>query len=172
MKIIEGLKLSKELQVKADDLRKKIEMHAAHLSIETPVYKDQRAQVAEWLQAHYDILQEIAALRIRVARTNLATQVDLQLGGKTVTKSITEWIIRRKELAPLDHKAWSSLGDRGLKEQNLQTTAGGPVTEVRIVRCFDPKERDTKVELYRSEPGVIDRTLEVVNATTDLLPAA
>lgn len=171
MKIIEGLKLGKDLAVKADDLRKKIEMHAAHLSIETPVYKDQQSQVREWLQAHYDILQQIAELRVRIARTNLATPVDITLGGKTVTKCITEWIVRRKELAPLDYKAWSALGDRGLKEQNLQTTAGGPVTEVRIVRCFDPKERDTKVELYRSEPGIIDRTLEVVNATTDLLPA-
>jgi hypothetical protein len=29
--------------------------------------------------------------------------------------------------------------------------------------------RDHKVELYRSEPLIIDRTLEVINATTDLL---
>ncbi len=55
------------------------------------------------------------------------------------------------------------------KEQNLKTSSDGPTTEIRIVRCFDPAERDAKIELYRSEPGLIDRTLEVVNATTDLL---
>ena len=41
MKIIEALKSVKELQVKADDLRKKIAAHSAHVTIETPVYPDQ-----------------------------------------------------------------------------------------------------------------------------------
>lgn len=55
------------------------------------------------------------------------------------------------------------------KEQNVQTTPGGPVTEVRIRRYFDAPERDAKIELYRVEPSVIDATLEVTNAVTDLL---
>jgi hypothetical protein len=63
---------------------------------------------------------------------------------------------------------WQSLTDRNLKEQNLQTAPGGPVTEVRIRRYYEPAERDKKVELYRTEPSVIDATLEVTNATTDL----
>lgn len=169
MKLIEGMKLSKELLVKADDLRKKIAGASAHLSIETPVYQDQKKQIREWLQAHEDVVREIAKLRVRVSRTNLATMVTIQIGGKSVEKCITEWIARRKELAALDSQAWASLTDRNLKEQNLQTAPGGPVTEIRIIRCFDPLERDTKVALYREEPGLIDRTLEVINATTDLL---
>ena len=64
---------------------------------------------------------------------------------------------------------WKALTDRGLKEQNLQTAQGGAVTEVRIRRYYDPAERDAKRELYRTEPSVIDATLEVVNATTDLM---
>lgn len=169
MKIVQALKLRKELLVKADDLRKKIGLHSAHLTIETPAYADQSRQVAEWLQAHESLMQEIASLSIRVQRTNLATNVDITLGGKTVTKTIAEWVLRRRELAELDQKAWASLTDRGLKEQNVQTSPGGPVTEIRVKRCYDSKARDEKVELYRSEPSVIDRTLEVVNATTDLL---
>jgi hypothetical protein len=34
---------------------------------------------------------------------------------------------------------------------------------------FDPAERDKKIEIFRSEPSLIDRTLEVINCTTDLI---
>ena len=47
---------------------------------------------------------------------------------------------------------------------------GTSPTPVKIRRYFVAKERDEKIELYRNEPEVIDRTLEVVNAVTDLLP--
>ena len=169
MKIIEGLKLAKEMLVKADDLRKKVALNSALLSIETAPYKDQKAQVASWLQAHEDLTRDIAKLRVRVARTNLATMVEIEVGGKRVSKCITEWIIRRKELAPLDQQAWAGLTDRGLKENSLRTTPDGPLTPALIVRFFDPLERDTHISLYRDEPGLIDRTLEVINATTDLV---
>jgi len=169
MKIVEALKLRKELLVKADDLRKKIASHSAYLSIETPLYTDQSRQVSEWLQAHESLTQEIAALSIRVQKTNIATSVTLQIGGKSVAKTISEWVLRRRELAKLDEAAWASLTDRNLKEQNIQTTPTSPVTEIRIKRCYDAKSRDEKIALYRAEPGVIDRTLEVINAITDLL---
>jgi hypothetical protein len=169
MKIVEALKLRKELLVKADDLRKKIGLSSAHLNIETPLYADQPRQVSEWLQAHESITQEIAALSLRVQKTNIATSVTIQIGGKSVAKVIAEWVLRRRELAKLDEAAWAQLTDRNLKEQNIQTSPGSPVTEIRIKRCFDAKVRDEKIALYRAEPSVIDRTLEVVNATTDLL---
>lgn len=169
MKIVEALKLRKELLVKADDLRKKVSQHSARLTIETPVYTDQARQVSEWLQAHEGVVQEIAELSVRIQKTNIATLVTIQLGGKSVSKTITEWVVRRRDLAKLDEAAWAALTDRGLKGQNVQASPGSPITEIRIVRCFDPKARDEKVALYRSEPGVIDRTLEVINATTDLL---
>lgn len=169
MKIIEGMKLAKELLVKAEDLRKKIALNSALLNIETPTYTDQKRQVREWLQSHEDVLRELARLRVRIAKTNLATQVPIKVGDANLTKSITEWIFRRKELAPLEQVAWAALTDRNLKEQNLKTSADGPVTEVRIVRFFDPVERDNRISVYQTEPGLIDRTLEVVNATTDLL---
>lgn len=169
MKLIEALKLCKELTVKADDLRKKVAAHSAHLSIETPVYQDQKAQIRTWLQAHDGVTREIASLRLRIAKTNLNTQVVITIGDKAITKTIVEWVIRRRELAKFDELAWSALTDRNLKEQLIRPTPESPVTEVKIVRCFDPVDRDAKIELYRTEPGVIDRTLEVVNATTDLL---
>lgn len=169
MKLIQAMKKLKDLAIKADDLRKKVASTSADLSIETPAYPDQKRQVAEWIQGHGDILKEVLQLRVAIQRTNLATEVSVELDGKHVKKSIAEWIHRRRDLAKLEQAMWLSLTDRNLKEQNVQTSPGGAVTEVRIRRHFEPAERDRKVELYRSEPSVIDATLEVVNATTDLI---
>ena len=169
MKIIQAMKKLKDLSAKAQDLRAKVAQHAADLSIETPVYADQKRQVSEWIQAHSDVLKEILRLRVSIQRTNLQTQVSIELGGKTVTKSIAEWIHRRRDIAKSELEMWQKLGDRGLKEQNVQTSPGGPVTEVRVRRYYDQQERDQALELYRSEPSIIDGNLEVVNATTDLV---
>ena len=169
MKIIEAMKKTQDLQRKAEDLRGKVALYCADLSHETPVYGDnQRQQVREWLQGHGDIVQEIARLRIAIQRTNLATPVSIEIGGKTVTKTIAEWIHRRRDLANLDSDMWRKLGDRGLKEGMLMGSQGQQ-QEVKIRRYFDPVERDRMVEMYRSEPMTIDATLEVVNAVTDLI---
>lgn len=171
MKLIQAMKKLKDLNVKAEDLRSKVAQFCCDLTIETPTYPDQRSKVNEWIQGHSDILKEILKLRVAIQRTNLATPVTIELDGKQVTKSVAEWIHRRRDLAKLELDIWSKLGDRNLKEQNIQTAPGGVVTEVRIRRYFDPNERDKKREVYRAEPSVIDSTLEVVNATTDLMEA-
>jgi len=172
MKLIQAMKQLKELTTKAEDLREKVKKFCADLTIETPTYPDQRAQVAGWIQAHGDVVKRIGELRLAIQRTNLATAVTIELDGKQVTKPIASWIHRRRDLATLEGAMWSQLSDRNLKEQNLQTAPGGAVTEVRIRRYFDPAERDAKRELYRGEPSIIDGTLEVVNATTDLMEEA
>jgi hypothetical protein len=169
MKLIEAMKMLKILGEKAKDLRAKISIHCANLSVEKPTYEDQKAQIKEWLQSHSDILKKILELRTNIQRTNLATKTKIELGGVVVEKTIAEWIHRRRDLAILELEAWGKLTDRNLKESNLQTSKDLPATEIRIVRFFDPKDRDTKMELYRSEPLTIDATLEVVNATTDLV---
>lgn len=169
MKLIEAMKKIKDLQIKAEDLKKKCSQFCAIQSVETPLYgKDQSEKIKEWLQGFHDITKEILKLRISVQRTNLATSVTIELGGKQVTKSIAEWIHRRKDLAGLEQSVWSSLGDRGLKEGILQNSQGEKV-EVKIVRFYDPSERDRNIELYRSEPSIIDSTLEITNAVTDVI---
>jgi len=170
MKIIEGMKKIKDLTKKAEDIRAKIGLFCADLDYETPMYPDQRKEVDGWLQSHSDMLKEILSLRLSIAKTNLATNVDIEIGGKTVTKSIAEWIHRRRDLSQLELTAWKKLSDRGLQEGGLASTSNPQVAgrEIKIRRYYDPKQRDEKVELYTSEPMVIDARLEVVNAITDL----
>lgn len=168
MKLIEAMKKIKELQVKGDDLRKKVATYCADQNHETPVYGQEQAEkIKEWIQSHHDTLKEILRLRVAIQRTNIKTPVEIELGGKQVTKSIAEWIHRRRDLAELELSMWRGIGDRGLREGVLQTSTGG-TQEVKIRRYYDPSERDARIELYRSEPSVIDRTLEVVNAVTEL----
>jgi hypothetical protein len=168
MKIIEALKKVKELQKKADDIRTKIAQYCVHMNFETPTYKDQPAQIKEWLQSHTDIIQEIEDTRIAIQKTNLATNVTIEIGGNAITKSIAAWIHRRKDLAYASLQAWRSLTDKNLKEGKTQNSTGD-IVEVKIVRCYEPKERDIKVDMYTSEPTTIDSRLEVVNAITDIL---
>jgi hypothetical protein len=173
MKIIEGMKKVKDLQRKAEDLRKKVAVHCADLDVENPVYgtvADQRAVVQGWIQAHSDILKEILKLRIAIQRTNLVTEVPINLGDKVVNKTIAEWIHRRRDLADTELMMWRVIGDRGLKDQLIPSTvAGAEPTRVNVRRYYDPKERDEMMSLYGSEATTIDATLEVANAVTDLL---
>ena len=169
MKIIEGMKKIKDFQIKVDDLKDKIKIYCADLNFETPMYgADQKKQVDKWLQSVGDILKEILDLRIQIQTTNLATEVTIELNEKQVTKTIAEWIHRRRDLAKSEQDLWQKLTDRGLKEGKMKDSTNQDI-EVKIRRYFDPEERDNKVELYRTEPSKIDATLEVVNATTDLL---
>ena len=168
MKLIEALKKIQDLERKADDLREKVFKHAAHLNVETPVYPDQMKQVDDWIQAHHDILKEIERLRLCIQKTNMETPVTINLNGNMVTKSIAAWIHRRRDLAAKEHKVWAMLTDRNLKEGTIKQSTGQEV-EVNIFRCYRPKERYEKLDLYRAEPNTIDSTLEVVNAVTDLI---
>lgn len=168
MKIIEALKQIKDLQKKAEDLRRKVQQHSAHVNFETPVYTDQKGQVSQWIQAHSDILKKILDLRIAIQRTNLSVQVPIEISGQTINKSIAEWIHRRRDLANLERDMWKQLTDKNIKEGHAQNSMG-QMMEVKIVRCYDPKERDGKIGLYDSEPTTIDAKLEIVNATTDLV---
>jgi len=170
MKIIEAMKKIKDLQRKAEDIRDKIGKYCADLDCETAVYPDQRNQISLWEQAHSDIIKEIGKLRFSIQKTNVLTLVRIELDGKFIEKSIAEWIHRRKDLASLEESAWSKLNDKGYKEaSSYKVTPNSPDQIVRRRLYFDPKERDNKIELYRSEPSKIDSTLEVINAITDII---
>jgi hypothetical protein len=168
MKIIEAMKQIKDLSRKAEDLRTKISKCSADLDHETPLYPDQYTKVGEWVQGHSDILKEILKLRVAIQRTNLATEVTIELGGKAVTKSIAEWVHRRRDLAGIELLAWKHLTDRGLKEGTfVQST--GEKKDVKIRRYYNPEQRDKQLDLFQSEPVLIDSKLEVINAITDLI---
>ena len=168
MKLIEALKQIKDLSRKADDLKDKVATNSAYLDFETPKYTNQKQQVAEWIQAHSDILKEILKLRIGIQRTNLQISVTIELDGKQVTKTIAEWIHRRRDLATDECTIWHKLTDRGLKEGKFKESTGEERI-IKIVRCYDTKQKDDRIASLTSEPSIIDSRLEIINAVTDLV---
>jgi hypothetical protein len=169
MKLIEAMKRVKSNKEKIADLQGKLSQFCANLNFETPTYGvETPAKIREWLQSCTDLTQENIRLLCAVQRTNIATEVTITLGDKAVSKSIAEWIWRRREYAATDLKTWQMLSDRGLKEGTGTNSSGTPV-EVKLVRHFDPVARDKAVSMFKSEPHEIDSALEVVNAVTDLV---
>ena len=169
MKIIEAMKRIKMNKSKIGDLQKKIGQFCANMSHESPLYgTGTKKKVDEWLQSCADIAQENVKLLTGIQKTNLATEVTMNLGDKEVTKTIAEWVWRRREYAPIDRVTWQKLSDRGLREGVMETSTGEKV-QVSIVRHYDAEARDKKVAMYSEEPHVIDSTLEVINAVTDLV---
>ena len=169
MKIIEEMKRVKSNKEKIADLQGKIGQFCANMSFETPMYgTDSASKIREWLQSCTDLTQENIRLLCAIQKTNIATTVSITLGEKVVTKSIAEWVWRRREYAAVDLKTWQMLTDRNLKEGTGQNSQGAPV-EIKIVRHFDPVQRDKMTAMYKSEPHEIDSALEVINAVTDLV---
>lgn len=169
MKIIEALKQEKDLARKVSDLKDKVAKNCAISTVETETYSDQREQVGSWLQSIHDVLKERERLRLAIQRTNLATDVTIEIGGATVTKSIAAWIHRRRDLSRFECEAWQALTDRNIREGQTQGPSGATVIDIKIKRFYDPLERDKNVELFTTEPTLIDARLEIVNAVTDLI---
>jgi hypothetical protein len=171
MKIIEAMKRVKANKEKIGDLQVKIAQFCANLNFETLTYgtpAETSAKITEWLQSCTDLTQENIRLLTAIQRSNLTTAVTIQLNSHAVTKSIAEWVWRRREYAGVDLKTWSQLSDRNLKEGTGTNSSGTPV-EVKILRHFDPERRDDMVAVFKSEPHEIDAALEVVNAVTDIV---
>lgn len=168
MKIIEAMKRIKANKAKIADLQKKIADNSAHLNIETPVYPDAAERILSWAKSCEDLGRDNVRMLTAIARTNLDTQVSIVIGDATITKSIAEWVWRRREYAKLDFDTWGRMTDRGLQEGRGKSSTGIDV-EIKIMRKYDPITRDARLEVYRSEPHEIDAALEVVNAVTDLI---
>jgi len=168
MKLIEALKAEKRLLERIADLNKKVSEHSAYLDFETPRYEDQTSQVKKWMDSIRDTLQETERLRLAIQQTNILTLVMIELEGKLLQKSIASWIYRRRVLAKIEGQSWANLTDRGLQEARIRESTGKD-RDIKIVRCYDPAEKDLKLRALQEEPGLIDSALEVVNASTDLM---
>lgn len=178
MKLIEALKKCKDLHRKIDDLRDKIKLHCADMDVEEPVYgtvEQQRKQVSDWIQSIHGSLKEVLRLRVAIQSTNLSTKVNIVLeeGKNPVTHTIAEWIHRRRDLAATELMSWNVLTNRNLIPQNYFPKGNKEDKEdvqlTKVRRYFDPVERDKMVELFKTEPSIIDAKLEVTNAETDLI---
>jgi hypothetical protein len=168
--IVGAMKLRKRLAEKVADLEQKIAHNHAHLENTEPMYKEQEKVISSWIQARHDCIRTMGDLSIAIQKTNLQTNVEIVLGGKSITKSIAQWVLRRRELAPLDLRAYAVLNDRGLREVPVQDPSDKTkVNVIKVKRYYDPATRDKMIDLFTHEPSRIDAALETANATTEIV---
>ena len=153
---------------KAEDLRQQIGQNSADMEVDTPLYPDMKSKVTGWVQAHGDIIKELLKLKYRIQKTNCNTKITIPLNGHDVTKSLYEWIQRRKEFARVELNAWEKLTDRGLRDMKFQQS-NGIEAPIKVRRYYDPEEKENKVTVLKSEPFLIDAALEMANCRIDLV---
>jgi hypothetical protein len=172
MKVIQAMKEVKDLLRKANDIRTKRKTFCADLNNQDPAYKTteaQEKQIREWGDAHRDILRLVEKRRVQIQKTNISKNVVIEIAGQQVQKCIAAWIHRRRDLADLEAESWSNLSTGRLSESAVKDAKTGEVVAVKIRRYYDQAERDKMVEIFTSEKSIIDGSLEVANATTDLI---
>lgn len=176
MVLIEALKDQKYTLRKMEDLRKKISAYCADLDCMQPTYgsaEEQKKKVAEWLQMHDDLALKLTNIKKAIQRTNLETKVTIKIGENEIARSISEWILRRREIIDFQLLAYNSLTDRNLSQQGLRAMGNieeaNKMKNARVRFYFDASDRDEKIELLKKEKDDIDKTLEIVNATTILI---
>ena len=176
MKLIEAIKSIKTTLRKMEDLRKKIASHCADLDCMQPTYgnaEEQKKKINEWLQSHHDLALSLTNLKKAISETNLATNVTIKIGKNEIARSIAEWIIRRREIIDLEINAYSALTDRSLTEKGLRAMGNidesKKLSNARVRFYFDATNRDEQIDLLKEEKDSIDKNLEIINATTDLI---
>lgn len=177
MKIIEGMDKIKQNNKEIDDLKKKIAKYCVRYSHEGFEYKDEigndatRGKIAEWLQGANQLTLDNVNIQMRIQKTNLVTSVTIKIGDNIVTKSIAEWILRKRKYATQDLEIWAALNDRNMKDGYVPTSSGEKV-ETKVIRYYDPNLKDKKIKEFTLESmkgGLIDTHLAIASATTDLV---
>lgn len=95
--------------------------------------------------------------------------VSIDINGRTITKSISQWISRRVEFADIDRLTYRALNEGGRKDGVIQVKGSTETIPVTVVRNYVSDIRDKKLAEFSEEPSLIDERLEIVNATTELV---
>lgn len=173
IKVVEALKMLKDIQErKIPDLTRKIRKYSAHMEDENPEFEtedSQQKKIDAWKQSVLDCIKLIEKLTIAIQTSNLNTELVIILDGNEVTKTVAEWIIERRKCANLKKQLWSSFDKSTLAGRWKKDEKGKDTDEpIKIKKYYNSTERDVKIELYASEPSIIDAKLEVCNAKTGL----
>lgn len=167
MKIIEALKKLRLIEKKMDGNNARITQYSSILSTERPIFETeakQRAEVTSLLQANMDLLKEYLRLKCDIEKTNLTVEVKTSIG----TYTIAELLILKRTLAQKARQTYEALQDGAamMRMRNAPSTGDKPV---QLIRMYDETVKNAGIRSWMEFHYEIDGTLEVVNATTDLI---
>ena len=167
MKIIEALKELPVLDKRIRNQAQQIAEYAGYITSEQPAFETveaQRKKVSELLQSNEDLAKRYASIKRALAITNATIEVDVA-GEK---KTISEWITYKANTHNQLHQTYSALNlnaaNSRLSSSQIDLTEG-----VKLERMYSEEYRNKKLEEIRNLNDTIDATLEIVNATTDMV---
>jgi hypothetical protein len=157
-----------------------------HEEIRDPLEKDggSGTMIARERQAIADLEQRIVDIRAAIARSNEATKISI--GGRT--RTVTEWLAWRKEVAPGVSLFLRDLRNRIEGVRKMQVEGRVPRTDPRlaalavqataianksekppeIIVNLDEKELAKDSEAHEDILGQLDGQLSLKNATTEI----
>jgi len=168
MKIIEALKEQKLIIQKINSNRENIQKYASGLNTEKLILgteKDQKAELDSLLQSSEDLITRYIWLKTRVDYTNLKTIIELK--GKSY--SLAELLIMKRNTNDFRGNVLASFNVNAANMRKRQSTPAAGMPETVVVQFYDEKKIDQAKRDLMDFHGSIDGTLEVVNATSDLI---
>ena len=166
MKLIEAMKELKLIVAKISRNREETIKYSSGLSNEKPVFETEKAQseyVARLIQSTEDLVKRYLDLKSAIEYTNLKTKVTIH--GET--RSISEWLVYKRNLAGIRHHAYQAANDSVALGRKSKDAAA--LKDVQIVRYYDEAVMNAKLRNLIEILGSLDGTLEVINATTELM---
>ncbi len=170
MKIVEGLKKVKMNRKRIDQLHLKVHELFAHMETDEKPhgYDNPKATLEGWVQTIHDLQKDNATILAAVQRTNLETEVTVEVvEGKPVTKTIHDWLYRRREGVDFDYRTFYNM--RTNLKPITERNDAGDLKVINVVYNFPVEKRDELLATYSEEKVKIDSALEIANATTDLV---
>lgn len=171
MKIIEALKELKLIKAKIESEIPLINKYASALDTESLPLKEasaHKAEVKSLIQSCEDLAMRYVYLKNRIDYTNLKTLVSMK-SGKAYT--IAELLIMKRTTLEWVRTVYSNVttGAADLRKAKLQQKLIDGAKEAQVLRFFDEKEIDYKKRELLELHHEIDGTLEIINATTELI---
>lgn len=169
MKIIEALKelpiLEKRIAKQYQQIRD-YSSYGSHVGPTFATQEEQINQVKSLIQSNEDLVSRYLKLRRVLNKTNCAIEVTIG----TETLSIIEWITMRKSAGKMMIDTYNSQSIL-VATQHINTKPADIASgvSVGVVRCFDEKEKNASIAAMQAILEKIDASLEMVNATTDLV---
>ena len=176
MKIIEAMKEMPLIIKKVNAHNQKISQYSSTLStvkdLPFGTVEGQTKEVASLVQSNEDLIKRYLMLQRSLAFTN--TQIKVEINGDS--KTIAEWLHIRNAGIHSNNGLYGAMVNtyRALNTNRANAMIGEVRTDLsetalQVIRCYDQKMADEKIESLTDIYDQIDAKLEVVNATTDLI---
>lgn len=183
MKITEALSEIKTLQKRIADKEQFVNRYMARLDkVRDPLEKDggSQSRIDAEIQAIGDLEQNIVSLRTRIQRTNQVTTLTVNGTLSSATKTITEWLAWKKEIAPRRRQFLDVMIQNVAKLRaevsrmpgNPRVLAPGQVDGAQpddVLVYLDERKLSEDKERMTETLGLLDGQLSMLNATTEVV---